>query len=290
MHRVRLYRDVLITSIALATVLAHCPALACQAAQPPDPEQLLSPYWTNAVHQWESIIVEYSLMRGYDPDLIAAVIWKESLGRANARGPGGSVGLMQVMPKEAGFSWRPTARELEQPWFNVFWGTRTLSNVINQANGDLYNALAAYNGGWERAHSRAPRRYAEDVLGHYARAVAMRCGLPPEGHWVATFASMNEDGPIVLTVLGPQRAMSRYSAWPVTAYIPDATTDGPPTVVVFAPSEGPDAGCRVGLWITWDGQVVHEPAQQPERSYSHRMSLTAPGRARPLWITRQPDT
>jgi hypothetical protein len=244
--------------IVLTTVLFVHPAAAGQPAQRPEPTTVLSPYWNPRVRRWERIILEYSRDSGLDPDLVAAVIWKESMGYSLVRSPAGAVGLMQVMPREAGFAWRPTGKELEEPWRNVLWGTQALSMVILQGDGDLYNALAAYNGGWAQIHLHATRRYAEEVLAHYARAVAVHCGLPPEGYWVATVAALDDRSPGVLTVLGPQRAAARYSDRPVATCIPDATTDGRPTARAFAPPDGQGLSSGVGIWITMDGQVVYE--------------------------------
>ena len=247
-----------VTALAIlaAAVFPIAPAYAEQQAQrsTPDSSSVLSPYWGSAITQWEPIILEESERRGLDPDLIAAVMWKESLGRSSARGPAGAVGLMMVMPKEAGFTWRPTIAELQDPWVNVFWGARALSIIIRQAHGDLHNALSAYNGGWDQIHLSGPRRYAKDILEYYSRAVAMRYGLSPEAHWVATVAPM--EAPHVLTVIGPRRNLARYSQRPVIADVPDVTTEGPPTSVAFTPREAGYTHCRVGIWIVVDGQTL----------------------------------
>lgn len=233
------------------------PALADPAPPNTPPQKLvLSPYWHPAVARWEPIILEESERRGIDPDFIAAVIWTESLGRPHLHSPAGAVGLMGVMPKEAGFSWRPTAQELEDPALNVFWGTRTLSIVIRQARGDLYLALAAYNGGWEQIQFSGPRRYAEDTLLHYARAVAVRLGLPAEGPWVATLAAVDPRVRTGMTVLGPQYPLARYSARPVAFRLKDAGVEGRPTTLVFTPRNGEDMDGDIGLWLWWNGQVL----------------------------------
>lgn len=250
------------TGIGLLALLALLAALSrpvlADPSPPPEPaqESLLSPYWHPAVARWEPLIREEAERRGIDPDFIAAVVWTESLGRPQLHSPAGAVGLMGVMPREAGFSWRPTARELEDPALNLFWGTRTLAIVIRQARGDLYLALAAYNGGWEQIQLPGPRRYAEDTLLHYARAVAVRMGLPAEGPWVATLAVVDPRARTVLTVLGPQCPPARYSARPVVFRLPDAGAEGRPTTLVFAPRNGEDLDGDVGLWLWWNGQVL----------------------------------
>lgn len=248
-----------IGSLVLLGLLALPPQPAfADPMLPPAPaqESHLSPYWHPAVARWEPIILEEAGRRGMDPDLIAAVIWTESLGRPYLHSPAGAVGLMGVMPKEAGFSWRPTARELEDPALNVFWGTRTLSIIIRQARGDLYLALAAYNGGWEQIPFSGPRRYAEDTLLHYTRAVAVRMRLPAEGPWVATLAAVDHRARTGLTVLGPQYPLARYSARPVAFRLKDAGAEGRPTTLVFAPRSDGNLDGDIGLWLWWNGQVL----------------------------------
>lgn len=247
-------------------------------ADPPSPPasaqgSLLSPYWHPDVARWEPIILEEARRRGMDPDFIAAVIWTESLGRPYLHSPAGAIGLMGVMPKEAGFSWRPTARELEDPALNVFWGTRTLSIVIRQARGDLYLALAAYNGGWEQIPFPGPRRYAESTLLHYARAVAVRMGLPAEGPWVATLAVVDPRARTGLTVLGPQHPLARYSARPVAFRLKDAGAEGRPTTLVFAPRNDGNLDGDIGLWLWWNEQVLR--LSEPTVVFASRTALSA---------------
>jgi hypothetical protein len=185
----------------LASVLSgfppvHVAAFDVPRAEPTTTTAALSTIWDTRVARWEGLIVQEAARRKVDPDLLAAVIWRESRGDPTAIGPGGSTGLMQVMPKEAGFSWRPSRDELLVPTTNVQWGTATLAQIISQARGDVSSALAAYNGGWEKANERRPRAFAGTILRDYARAVAHRQGL--EGHWVAFIAIVDEDtrGPI----------------------------------------------------------------------------------------------
>lgn len=243
--------------VIVVTLFSAQPVLACQPAHIPTAQAALSPYWPDAVQQWEDLIVQYAIERGLDPDLVAALIWKESRGRADARSPAGAIGLMMVMPYEAGFTWRPRAAALLDPETNVAWGTRTLATVIRQSQGDVHNALAAYNGGWERVHNAVPQNYTADVLSEYASAVAARCGLPLSGHWVATIALVDVQARNVLTVLGPQRPLTRYSVTSVAARIPDVVVDGPPTAFIFSPPDGRGLSSQVGIWIHLDGRVVY---------------------------------
>lgn len=229
---------------ATAVLVFSYPALA-QSGSPPD-VHCLSPYWDPDVSRWESIILPYAKQRNLDPNLIASIIWKESLGRPMERGPAGAVGLMGVMP----FEWRPSAKELENPWTNLLWGARALAHTIRDGDGDLYYSLAAYNGGWEQIHLRVTRRYATAVLDHYARATATQYELPAEGNWIAIFAVEGTPSPQTITVLGPQRPLARYTErrW-VQADIPTVPVGVPPhaTVITFVDERGVE--CQVNMWL-----------------------------------------
>ncbi len=161
-----------------------------------EPNDTLSAYWPSKVRRWETFIVQEAQRRELDPDFLASLVWMESRGDPTAVGPVGAVGLMQVMSQEAGFEWRPTAEELMDPATNLFWGTRTLSTVVKQGQGDIFNALAAYNGGWDQIMYRGPTIFATTILRDYANAVAGREGV--SGHWVGMFAVRNHSihGPI----------------------------------------------------------------------------------------------
>ncbi len=242
--------------LAATIVLLFCyPALAQNGSSPGEPR--LSPYWPPAVSQWEPIILQYAQARSLDPDLIAAVIWKESLGRANARSVVGAVGLMGLMP----FSWRPTPEQLQDPSTNLFWGARALAHTIRDGNGDLYYSLAAYNGGWEQIHLRVTRRYATEILDCYTRAVAARHGLPEDGDWIAIIAVEGMPGPTTVTVLGPRRPLARYTERPCDAIVPGVPVGVPPhtTAITFVNAQGVE--CRVNVWLAAaNGSPLMPPA------------------------------
>ena len=228
------------------------PALAQSGDLPED--TALSPYWNYAVRRWEPIVLRYAQERSLDPDLVAAVIWKESLGRPWEYSVVGAVGLMGLMP----FDWRPSAEELENPWTNVYWGARALAHTIRDGKGDLYYSLAAYNGGWGQIHLRVTRRYATEVLGDYTRAVAVRHGLPADGEWIAILAVEGAPAPATITVIGPHRPLARYTERPwVQADIPTVPLGVPPhaTAITFVDARGIE--CRVNLWlVAGDGSLL----------------------------------
>ena len=253
--------------LLLAGTLLALPGLAlAQDGDPPD-APALSPYWKRAVSRWEPIILHYAEQRDLDPNLVAAVIWKESLGRPTAHGPAGAVGLMMVMP----FAWRPSPEELENPWTNLHWGARALAHTIDDGNGDLYYSLAAYNGSWEKIESQNTRRYAASVLDHYTRSVAAQHGLPPDGDWLAILAIEGAPPPGTITVLGPQRPLARYTQrrW-LQADIPTVPDDVLPHVTAAAFVNEQGAACRVNVWlVAEDGSSLLPSAAQPPLS-SHR--------------------
>jgi len=228
-------------------------------SEPSSETPVLSSYWDAKILRWEPLIVQESNRRSLDPDFVASLVWRESRGEPSAIGPAGAVGLMQIMPKESGFSWRPSGEVLLDPGANLFWGTRTLSIVIQQGDGDVFNALAAYNAGWDQIDYRRPRAFAMLILRDYAHAVASRCGT--SGRWVAVFAveSSHIHGPIWVA----DSARSDVYYYGQTNTLPDGTPlipdVSPTSVVARFTSEESGTPRSVGIWLytvaqdTWDG-------------------------------------
>ena len=228
-----------------AIVVLAVPASALAEEGDSSDSATLSPFWSEAVRQWEPIIVHYSARWDFDPNFVAAVVWKESVGRSTVRSSAGAVGLMGLMP----FPWRPSADELENPWTNVHWGSRALAQTIGDGEGDLYYSLAAYNGSWQKAGQDNTRRYAASVLDLYTRAVAVEYGMSPDGDWIALLAVEGMLGPRTLTVLGPQRPLARYTERPLDVGSLPIPSDVPPHATVIAFKNGRDQECRVNLWL-----------------------------------------
>ena len=224
----------------------------------------LSPYWEPVVARWEDIIVRYAERRSLDPDFVASVIWKESRGISTVKGPTGAVGLMCVKP----FPWRPSAEELENPWTNVAAGTRTLAQVIRDGNGDVYYALAAYNGGWEQIHLRVTRGYAADVLDHYVRAVAVEHGLAPDGDWVAILSVEGDPDHKTVTVLGPGRPVARYSERPWSRAEVPCVPEGSPHARLMAFEDERGRQVRANLWLVKDDSPSMLPGERAASSLS----------------------
>lgn len=131
----------------------------------------VSPKFPETILQWCDWITHYSELRGLSPDLIAALIWQESGGNHLAYSKSGAVGLMQVMPSDGiaatftcvngpCFASRPNTAELQDPEFNIAFGTKYLAQQVSRF-GDLRTALKAYG------PMNVGFYYADKVLGIY---------------------------------------------------------------------------------------------------------------------------
>ena len=113
---------------------AALPQLAAQAFPLPVPEYLAQ------------IINDAAKKYSVDPNLIAAMAFRESRFDAHAVSSRGAQGLMQLMPR--------TARALGvndsfDPQQNILGGTKYLKSLLDRFHGDIDMTLAAYNAGPE---------------------------------------------------------------------------------------------------------------------------------------------
>lgn len=133
----------------------------------------ISSKFPDSVRQWCDLISHYAAKRDLPPDLVAAVIWQESGGAPAVYSHSGAVGLMQIMPKDGAaasfmcvngpcFANRPSSAELENPEFNISYGTKMLAG-LNARTGDLREALKSYG------PMNVGYYYADKVLGLYEK-------------------------------------------------------------------------------------------------------------------------
>jgi len=99
------------------------------------------PLNTRAYHREIETAASFNAL---DESLIRAIIHAESAYQPDARSPKGAQGLMQLMPE--------TAAELHvanpfDPAENIDGGARYLAQLLDQFDGDLELAAAAYNAG-----------------------------------------------------------------------------------------------------------------------------------------------
>jgi len=97
-----------------------------------------------APEQLDAVIAGAARDHGLTPDLLRAVIARESGFRPCAVSPKGAMGLMQLMPDTA------NQLALEDPFApeeNIRGGAAYLGWLLRRYSGDLVRALAAYNAG-----------------------------------------------------------------------------------------------------------------------------------------------
>jgi soluble lytic murein transglycosylase-like protein len=107
-----------------------------------------------AILKWCQVITDNAQKTALPADLIAAVILQESGGNHLAYSQSGAVGLMQIMPSDglAGsftcsngpcFKNRPSTGELQDPAFNIQFGTQMLKRLTAKL-GSYREALRSY--------------------------------------------------------------------------------------------------------------------------------------------------
>jgi len=103
---------------------------------------------------WETI-ERYSVERGLDPYLVAALIRQESTFNPRVQSHAGARGLMQILPSTGRFLARQErlrydVSDLYDPEINIRYGTRYLKDVLGSFGGRVDYALASYNAGPHR--------------------------------------------------------------------------------------------------------------------------------------------
>ena len=129
--------------------------------------------YSENIRHWCHLIEQAADETNLPASLIAAVILQESSGDHLAYSSSGAVGLMQVMPRDGKsasfvcingpcFSSRPTIQELQDPAFNVAYGTNMLADLYNR-HGSYREALFRY-GPKDMGYV-----YADIVLSHWEK-------------------------------------------------------------------------------------------------------------------------
>lgn len=88
-------------------------------------------------------LLDVSKRYDLSPRLMAALTSRESAWRASATSPKGAIGLTQLMPATA----RALAVDPRDPAANLAGGAHYLRQLLDQFDGDVERALAAYNAG-----------------------------------------------------------------------------------------------------------------------------------------------
>jgi len=120
---------------------------------------------------FHAIILEAANEYSVDPALIKAIIMAESGYDHMAVSKRGAIGLMQLMPATAGDL---GVEDLFDPVHNVNAGVRYFKGLLNQFEGNIELALAAYNAGSKKVRKfqgippyKATQYYVKKVFEYY---------------------------------------------------------------------------------------------------------------------------
>jgi soluble lytic murein transglycosylase len=126
-------------------------------AQLNDADTFTAPDYFNHIRfgtYYKNLILPVAQSEKFHPLFLFAVIRQESMFEGHVRSSAGARGLMQIMPDTgqelaSELNWPPgfTANDLYRPVVSITLGTRYLARQRDYFGGDLYAALAAYNGG-----------------------------------------------------------------------------------------------------------------------------------------------
>jgi soluble lytic murein transglycosylase-like protein len=114
----------------------------------------VSDKFPESIKQWCDLITAYADQHELEPNLVASMMLQESGGDPVAYSASGAVGLLQVMPRDGlaanffcvngpCFASRPTIDELQDPEFNIDYGTRMIAGLIKRT-GSVRDGLKSY--------------------------------------------------------------------------------------------------------------------------------------------------
>jgi len=155
--------------------LVEISATAMEPVAPPAEPPPFDDDMLKSIVAVQDIVTAAAVAHGVEPALVNGVIWVESKFDPRAKGPGGSAGLMQLMPNTAKAMAERLGRKRApyDPDFNIHAGTLLLSRLLERFDGDVSLALAAYNrgsgivAGWVASGEPMPERtqaYVDRVL------------------------------------------------------------------------------------------------------------------------------
>lgn len=122
-----------------------------------DASSLTAPQYFNHVRfgtYYPELVMNYAEQYNFHPLFLYSVIRQESLFESFIRSSAAASGLMQIIPatgeeiaRNVGWPADYSQEDLYRPIVNLLYGAEYLDTQRNIFSGDLYTALAAYNGG-----------------------------------------------------------------------------------------------------------------------------------------------
>jgi len=139
------------------------------ADKPDQPLPIIS--WNSAERLFQPIVLKAANRYKVDPAMVMAIIMAESSYNPKAISKKGAKGLMQLMPTTARSL---GVKDIFNPEHNINAGVRYFKKLLNQFDGDVELALAAYNAGSRKVKEhrgippfRATKYYIKKVIKYY---------------------------------------------------------------------------------------------------------------------------
>jgi soluble lytic murein transglycosylase len=145
---------------------------------------LAPPYFSHVRYglYFRDLILPAAEANGLDPLFLYSVVRQESLFEGFVSSTAGARGLMQIVPetgagisRQLGWPIDFEAEDLYRPYVSVAYGAHYLATNRETLGGDLYAALAAYNGGpgnaaaWQELAQGDPDLFLESVRAQETR-------------------------------------------------------------------------------------------------------------------------
>lgn len=113
------------------------------------------------------LIIKIASEEGIDPAIALAIAEQESGFNPNARNKSSredSMGMFQINTKA-----HPDYKGGFNPEANTRYAVRMIKNLLQKTNGNIPQAMAAYNGGWGGKNSTQAQRYAKQAFGRIGK-------------------------------------------------------------------------------------------------------------------------
>ena len=127
--------------------------------------------WNSAERLFQPIVLKAANRYNVDPAMVMAIIMAESSYNPKAISKKGAKGLMQLMPTTARSL---GVKDIFNPEHNINAGVRYFKKLLNQFDGDVELALAAYNAGSRKVREhrgippfRATKYYIKKFIKYY---------------------------------------------------------------------------------------------------------------------------